>query len=210
MAWQPDYITVAQLRDYLKVQDSDDDVQIAFAITAASRAVDKATNRQFGQDGSAVARYYTPVWDHRLCRWIVTVDDIQDITGMTVAYDSSSNLTFATTVTSYRLLPLNAAAGRRPYTEIQMQQLGTGTLGLVLQTLEGTVKVTVKFGWTAVPDAVVQATLIQASRFMMRRDSPYGVAGSAADGNAPMRLQSRVDPDVAVILSPYKRWWAAA
>jgi hypothetical protein len=55
-----------------------------------------------------------------------------------------------------------------------------------------------------VPSAVKLATRLQASRFMARRDSPYGVAGSP-DAGSEIRLLSRVDPDVAVALRGFSR-----
>jgi len=74
---------------------------------------------------------------------------------------------------------------------------------------DGDVEITAKWGWTAVPTAVKQACLLQASRFMARRDSPYGIAGSPSDGSE-MRLLATVDPDVRVSLGPYVRAWGLA
>lgn len=70
------------------------------------------------------------------------------------------------------------------------------------------VTVTAKFGWPEIPVAIQQATLLQASRLVARRDSPYGVAGSP-DAGTEVRLLARVDPDVEVAIGPYRRWWAA-
>ena len=71
------------------------------------------------------------------------------------------------------------------------------------------VEVTAKWGWTATPPAVVNANLILASRFLKRRDSPFGMAGSPEMGNE-LRLLSKLDPDVAVMLAHYKLFWGAA
>ena len=43
----------------MHITDTDDDVQIALAVTAASRAIDRRTNRQFGLVAAPEARYYT-------------------------------------------------------------------------------------------------------------------------------------------------------
>jgi hypothetical protein len=45
-----------------------------------------------------------------------------------------------------------------------------------------TVQVTALWGWSGVPDAIRQACLLQASRLLSRRDSPFGVAGSPEAG----------------------------
>jgi hypothetical protein len=62
------------------------------------------------------------------------------------------------------------------------------------------VRVTAKFGWPTVPDDIVQACLIQASRLFKRADSPEGVMGSSEWG--VVRL-SRRDPDVWALIEPY-------
>jgi len=51
---------------------------------------------------------------------------------------------------------------------------------------------------------VHEACLLQSSRIAARRDSPFGVAGSPETGSE-LRLLDRVDPDVAVTLSRYRR-----
>lgn len=62
---------------------------------------------------------------------------------------------------------------------------------------------------STVPAGVNTATLIQAARFFKRRDSPYGVAGSPEMGSE-LRLQAKLDPDVYVMIKPYRAWWGAA
>jgi hypothetical protein len=52
------------------------------------------------------------------------------------------------------------------------------------------------------------ATKIQASRLFVRRQSPFGIAGSPEIGT--VRLGSRLDPDVEVLLRPFRKvsWMA--
>lgn len=57
-------------------------------------------------------------------------------------------------------------------------------------------------GEGSTPSAIVNACLLQASRFWSRRSSPFGVAGSPEFGNE-LRLLNRLDPDVEVMLGPY-------
>jgi len=59
MAWAPDYITSAQLKAYLRIDDTVDDAQIALAVTAASRAVDRAGGSRHDQLVAAAAWFYT-------------------------------------------------------------------------------------------------------------------------------------------------------
>jgi hypothetical protein len=187
MSWAPDYATVQELRDYRRILDADDDAQLALALTAASRAVDRACDRQFGLTASQT-RSYEAVYDRRLCAWVVEIDDVMS----TPAVESGD-----TAITDFDLRPRNADAKGRPWTSLE---LSSGP--------SADVDVTATFGWLAVPEAVKMATLLQASRFHARRDSPWGVAGSPQSGGE-LRLLERVDPDVRVSLAAYVRWWGA-
>jgi hypothetical protein len=197
MAWAPDYATVEELKEYLRIPDEADDVALASALAAASRAVDYACNRQFGS--ASGSRIYTSRWDQRGCRWVVTLDDVQSVSAVAAdwAYDGG----FATAVTGWALGPVNAVANGRPYIELVTR---TGSL----PTTQDAVRITGVFGWAEVPPAVHTATLLQASRLFARRESPFGVAGSPEAGSE-VRLLARVDPDVEVALRPYRRIWGA-
>lgn len=204
MAWAPDYISVAELAAYLRISDSVDDTELALAVTTASRAVDGCTHRQFGQVATAEARVYTPRWDRQRCRWVIDVDDLDTTTGFALTITAGG---VTTAVTDYTLEPRNAVAKGMAWTQI--------VLGLAAEAVPSSVDptdaagATAKWGWSTTPSAVKLASRLQASRFAARRDSPYGVAGSPADGSE-LRLLARVDPDVAVSLKKYVRdVWAA-
>jgi len=204
MAWAPDYITLSELKAFLRIGDTGDDVQLAVAITAASRAIDRCTNRQFGVVASVEERQYTAEWNRRRGRWVVPIDDLMTVTGLVVTtVDEDGTLTG--TITAYDLEPRDADLKGRPWELLVVRS----TSAVVPTGARGEMATTGLWGWTAVPTAVDQATYLQASRFHARRNSPYGVAGSPDDGSE-LRLLARVDPDVAVSLGPYRRWWAAA
>lgn len=206
MALFPDYASLSEMRAYVRIEgvaDTTDDVQLALAITAASRAIDRSANRQFGLAASAVARVYTAEWDSLHSRYTADIDDVMTTDGMIVKSADSTEGSFDTTHTLHRLLPFNAAGDGRPWTRILFP---TGTN---VSCHPGRIEVTAKWGWTAVPNTIKTACLIQASRFHKRRESPFGVAGSPDLGNE-LRLLDRLDPDVAVMLSHYRRWWGAA
>jgi hypothetical protein len=198
MTWAPDYVTAAELKAYLRISDVDDDAQVALAVTAASRAVDRNCNRQFGLVAAPEARTYTAHWDTDRRRYVVDIDDLMTVTGLTVA-------TTAGAVTVYAKQPGNAAFEGKPWTRLVVDP--TSAIKPTLD--EDGVTVTARYGWTTVPVAVQQATLLQASRLFARRNAPFGVAGSP-DLGSELRLLAKVDPDVAVVLGPYQRWWAAA
>lgn len=201
MAWAPDYASATELADYVRILDAVDDAQLELAVTAASRAIDEKTNRQFGQEAAPVARYYTPRWNPTRCRWVADIDDVQDVTGLEVAFDSADDGTYADTITAYRLTPANAARDGRPFERLEVLATSTVTPSRIPDGLE----VTARFGWVVVPDTIKQACLLQASRLLGRRDAPFGVAGSPEAGSE-VRLLARVDPDVEVTLKRYIRW----
>lgn len=197
MAWAPAYITDTELKDFVRIDDAIDDAEVASAIEAASRAVDNAADpdgmRQFGKVAAPEERRYTARWRPRRGRWVVEIDDLMSTSGVVVSVPAG-------TITQYTLTPVNAAKKSRPWTHLVIDPASpvrpTGE--------EFEVAMTAPWGWSATPGTVKAAVKLQASRFLARRDSPYGIAGSPDQGSE-LRLLARVDPDVAVILAPYVR-----
>lgn len=206
MAWAPDYAALADVRAYERIGDTADDVQLALAITASSRAIDRETRRQFGLVDAPETRYYTPHWNRDLNQYLVEIDDVMIVTGAAVAVDRGSYTWDVSLGTSdYDLLPRNAAARGLPYTQLRVRRNASAqpTCNLV----DG-VKITLRWGWSSVPSTIELATRLQVSRLHARRDAPFGIAGSPDQGSE-LRLLDRLDPDVAQLVRSYYRWWAA-
>lgn len=182
MPWAPDYVDAADLIDF--VRTSADNPYVATYGTAAARAVDDFCNRQFGQLDAAATFTYDATTAAPLAngRWLLLVDDVQDVTGMTVTVDG-------TAVTDYVMWERNEAAKGRPYTGITLASRPTGD-----------VDVFARFGWSSVPAAVPGAVWLQVNRWNVRRESPYGTAGSPSEGSE-VRLSARLDPDVRTMLA---------
>lgn len=202
-----DYCSLVEIKSFMRIADTADDNELGYAITAASRAIDQTAGRHFGVS-TVEARYYTatqPASTNGFAgRTILETDDISTTTGLVVKTDQNDDGTFETTLTlntDFRLWPYNADKESRPWERIVM-----GSGGTLPTTLRG-VEVTAAFGWVAVPTGIKDAALIQASRFFVRRNAPFGVAGSP-DMGSELRLLSKLDPDVAVIVQHYKRYWA--
>jgi hypothetical protein len=198
VAWKPDYVLTAELKAYLRITDVVDDTELALIATAASRAVDRHTKRQFGVVAAAEERRYTAKWDRRRCRWVIVVDDLMTTTGLVLTAAAGE-------IDSYTLEPVNAAQEGRPWERIVVDPDSavkpTGEeYGVTGEAL---------WGWTAVPSTVKLASRLQSSRFVARRDSPFGVAGSPELGSE-LRLLAKVDPDVGLMLTEYIRWGATA
>lgn len=195
MTWRPDYITLADLKNYFRIPASDtqDDVELSLWITSASRAVDKrcsgVVDRQFGQEAAPVVRTYygCGYFDADLSLWVLDIDDVQDVTGFLVNGIAYASPAVAT------LLPANAAADGEPYTQIGFPSAPSGATVL-----------TGRWGWTAFPTQVKSAVRLQCNRWNFRRDAPAGVAGSPDQGSE-VRLLARLDPDVATVLDGLAR-----
>lgn len=200
MAWAPNYAGVEELAAYLRIGDSADDVEMNLALAAASRAIDKATHRQFGQVDTPEPRYYTARPDPVRDRWIVATDDLMDDSGLTVAFDTEGDETYTDAITMWALRPVNAAQTGWPWHDLVLRPPD----GVAVDDRDAGVRVTARWGWTLVPDPIRQATLLQASRILTRRESPYGIAGSP-DAGSEMRLLAKVDPDVEVAVAAYIR-----
>ena len=189
MTWKPDYITATQLAAYLRVVDDLDDAELAVWATAASRAVDKRCNRQFGHTDAPSARTYRrpAVYDVESRLWLLEIDDVQDVTGLTVngtPYADSGAV----------LLPDNAEADGKPYERLGFTDYPGSPVVVAADV----------WGWLEVPPQVIGACKLQASRWNTRRESPYGIAGSP-DAGSEMRLLARLDPDVSTTLTGLSR-----
>lgn len=195
MTWKPDYITVAEATAYLRLSDTIDNVEVGIWVTAASRAIDKRCNRQFGLLAAPAARTYrrTPAYDPTTGLWLLEVDDVQSTTGMTVngvAFASSGAV----------MLPDNAPADGVPWQRIGMSVWPTcPTPGV-----PSTNVIVAPWGWTSVPTQVPAAARLQVARWNARRDSPYGIAGSP-DAGSEVRLLAKLDPDVSTSLAGLSR-----
>lgn len=196
MTWAPDYCSLPEFKEYLRINDEQDDAVLSRVITAASRAIDHGCDRQFGQLASAEERSYPVEWSRRRGLWVADIEDLMTTTNLVVeaqgvALDSSK----------YRLFPDNAAQKGRPWYKLGVTDYTVPSIGR-----GRSIEVTARWGWTSVPDTIKQATLQQASRFFKRRDSPFGIAGSP-DTGSEMRLLARTDADVEVMIRDYKRVW---
>jgi hypothetical protein len=188
-----DYTDLATLKTQLGITDSARDTLLSKAITAASRAIDDKTGRRFWLDPEPSARIYNPhgrvVCDER--GELFLVDDIGAVDDLVVEIGTPGSWTV---IVDYETYPDNALAKGKPITGLL---LATGVWG----TARTRVRVTERWGWPVIPDAVEQGSRLQAGRLYRRKDSPEGVAGSAEWGLVRV---PRLDPDVLALIEPYE------
>jgi hypothetical protein len=193
MALTNAYATLAQVKGALRITDSVDDSLLEMAIESASRLIDGYTYRYFYNAGTAVRNFAAED------SYLVNIDDLVSISELKTTDEIGSEYTIWN-ATDYQLQPVN---GRQdglsiPYTSIlAVDDKLFNTLGS-----QALVRITGVWGWSAVPIAVTQATIIQSSRIYKRLDSPLGVAGFGDLG--AIRVGRSLDPDVEQLVMPYR------
>ena len=188
------YCTLAEIKASARITDSVDDTLLELAVESASRMVDSYTQRYFYNAGTAT-RLFAPQDSY--------VTEIDDSISISVLQTSDGD-TFGTTwaAKDYQLEPLNGNVDGltgHPATRIRAVD---DFLFTVLDG-EATVRITGVWGWSAVPIAVKQATVIQAARIFKRNDSPLGIAGFGEMG--AVRVGVQLDPDVKHLIDVYRK-----
>ncbi len=189
------YTTAADVQNALGLGTAvltPDTAEIEDAITAVSRVIDDYTGRFFYSTAGTVLMTATePLYAELPGDWSsitsITIDDLNSGTPSIVLNSPRD----------YRLKSNDTFVGW-PYTGIQITSFGSYTLPVGIT--EG-VKIIGQRGWSQVPAAVSQAAILQTVRVHARRAVPFGIAGSP-DGGI-VRLLSRLDPDVELMLRPY-------
>jgi hypothetical protein len=191
-----EYGDIATLKSMMDMASADTTANalLTQALASASRGIDRITGRRFWLDEDPVQRTFNPQGrtQCQVSGELLLVDDIGSIAGLVVETGSGD---VWTPVTDFETSPDNALLDGRPVTALRLLNGCWGT-----RTTR--VRITAKWGWPAVPEEIVQAALIQASRLYKRKDSPEGVMGNAEWGT--VRL-SRHDPDVMALLAPFQR-----
>ena len=195
MAITNGYVTRADVQNALGLGTATlvpDSEEIDQVVTAVSRTIDDYCGRFF----YSVAGTVTFTADDYL---FLPIGDWASVTS--VKTDENNDGTCEVTLTSgtdYRLATNKVIPGW-PYTGIQITSFGSHTLPLGVT--EG-VEVVGTRGWSQTPAPIVAAALLQTTRVHARRQTPYGVAGSPEGGI--VRLLSRLDPDVELMIRPYR------
>lgn len=194
-------ITSSDLKTHLGISDSTDDTTIATAVAAANQAVVRYCGRTFDRtaSGSTTERVYRP----RTTTLTIT-DDFWTTDSLIVKVDAGDDGTYESTLTittDFIVEPLN---GMEDGVAVPYRRL-IATAWLFSPThVHPSVQVKAAWGWSAVPGDVTLAALVKAARLFKRKNSPEGVLGGFADFGA-VRITNREDPDVAMLLEPYRR-----
>ena len=193
MAITNGYATLSETKAALRITDSVDDSLLEMAIESASRLIDGYTYRYFYNAGTATRDFVASD------SYLTIIDDLISLSELKTTDEIGSEyVTWGTA--DYQLRPVNGKQDglNVPYTSI----LSTDDLLFNILGEQALVRVTGVWGWSAVPIAVKQATIIQSSRIYKRLDSPLGVAGFGDLG--AIRVGRSLDPDVEQLVMPYR------
>lgn len=194
MAITNGYATLAEVKSALRIGDSVDDSLLEMAIESASRLVDGYSGRYFYNAGTATKDFAAQD------DFVTIIEDAQSVSAVSSTNEVGGSYTSWTLATDVQLEPLNGKADGLaiPYTQIR----AVGNYTFPYYDQQALVRVTGVWGWASVPIAIKQATIIQASRIFTRLNSPLGVISSPDLGF--IRVGSRLDPDVAQLVDPYR------
>ena len=153
MAITNGYCTAVELRDHLQDAGSRLDADLLDrAVNAASRAVDNYTGRRFWQDPTPVTRTFRPM--ERRIAWVT---DISTTTGLIIATGEDGSFPTTWTIgTDFELEPENADLDATAFAWWRI--VAVGNQQFIPSTLRRTLSVTARFGWSAIPDAINEAT----------------------------------------------------
>ena len=190
------YCTLSDLKTSLAIEDIQDDTALEAAILTASRMIDDYTGRFFYRDGTTgapVTRYYTPdSW------YITNLDDFVSLNQIALDDDFDQTYTTILATSDYLIDPVNNARRGWPYNRITAIDRY-----IFPYAYPQSVRVQAVWGWPSVPAEISMATKLQASRLFIRRQSPFGIAGTPEIGT--VRLTSRLDPDVEALIRPFRK-----
>ncbi len=193
------YTTLADVKNGLQIEDILDDTAIEAAILTASRQIDEYCQRFFYREGTVASpsvRYYTAT-----SPWILEIDDLVSLSAVNTDTGFDTPLQYAQSwniASDIMLEPVNNDKKGWPYTRL----LAVGQY-VWPYFFPQTCKITGVFGFPEIPYEVQLACKIQASRLFVRKQSPFGIAGSVELGT--VRLNSRLDPDVEMLLKTFRR-----
>lgn len=186
MALGDPYVTLVQLKSWLKIPDTTDDNELTDALASVSIEIENVCERQFNRVEIASTRLFEPVGPA-----LVLFDDVYTLTDLVVTVDGTTM-----SPSEYQLKPSNGMVNGRPWPWSRLVPID-GTL----PTGRESVAITARWGWSEVPKPVYESCLIASSETFALKDARFGVAGWGAMGD----IRVRDNPMVLKKLKPYMR-----
>lgn len=191
------YCSLNQIKAALRINDAVDDTLLEMAVESASRMIDSECDRTFYS--VTTTRDFTPA-----DAYTVDTDDLTAITSVKIDDQGDQGFRITLATSDYQAEPLNQRVSGNPFPIYRLRMIGDYLLPIWGE--QATVRIAGTYGFTPVPIQITQATVILAARYYKRADSPLGFAGFSDMGVARV---GRVDPDVAALVRPFKKYAAA-
>lgn len=186
------YCDLSDLKEWLTISDGAHDPILASVADAAAERIDAYCGRTF----SVASGVSTWLVEPARVGWRIETPDFASTSGLVV--ETTFDHVAWSSTSAFVAYPLNHLDGF-PYTEIRF----TTAAPPAAQDARPTVRVTAPFGWASTPAPVEFANKLQAARWFRRKDTPDGLAGGGDFGI--VRVNSKLDPDVADSLNQYRR-----
>ena len=187
------YVTAEELKALLGITGTEyQDAAIELACAAARDVIDGYMGTEFTP--TTETRYFTG----RIGDLEMTVGDLSSIT--TLKLDRDADGVYEETLvegTDFYLDPVNASLDTIPGRVITLRRPGSRRW----PRWERSVQINGVFGWTEVPNAVKQASVFLANRWLNRtRSAPFGVLVATTNDAVAMARLGKIDPDVETLL----------
>ena len=207
MAVTDAYASAAQYRDLVGKTDADDDTTVALDLKAVSRFIERRLGRHFTVDAGDVTRIYVvgsrggePSRGHNSL-WI---DDLSAApTSIKIDTDNDGSYADETALaaTDYEMWPLNAPVGPepRPYERIDLTAWGdqvTWPHGLHVEVIG-------KWGWPAIPDSIVRATIQLTA--ILRLESPRATSRIPDELGESVQASPQAQSIVRELMNVYRK-----
>jgi hypothetical protein len=189
------YATLDDVKVALGISDYQDDARIEVALQSAEEMVNAYCERTFDVAGTAATTRVYAASDYGY----LSIDDCTAVTLVESDFAGTGTWT-AWATTDWQAEPLNGRQGGRSVPYTGLRSVGNYSFP---ESVEALVRVTATWGWAVTPQSIATATRLQAARLFKRSDSPLGVAGFGDMG--AMRVSRYMDPDVELLLAPYRR-----
>lgn len=195
MAIGDPYVSLEELKGYLNMSGKDQyDDALSDALSSVTTEIESKCNRQFNRTDTASQRSYYPE-SVRLAK----VHDFYVRTDLVVTFRGNALVED----TDFELQPLDGVVDNQsgwPFWKIKL--LSGRRFTSYLNEGGAPLKVTARWGWSAVPSPVKQACMIMAAETFQLKDAPLGVAGMDTFGAL---LRVRDNPMACNKLAPYVR-----
>lgn len=185
------YVDIDNLKSTIYVQGTTLlDADLEAAVAAASQGLDQELGRTFDLSDAAVTRLFTPQDSVTL-----PINDLVDLDSFKVDRDGDGVFEETWTLnTDFVLLPLNAALDGEPWTHVEVRPQGRYAMPVGQR---GSVQIVGQWGWSQIPDRIVEATGLIATQLLMRkRDAPFGVTSFSSGDSVTAAYIAKSDPHV--------------